>query len=116
MNKKDNKLIGMVSLNHIDFLNRNCELSAITGEKEYQSFKYATEACRLIMKHAFDNLNMKRIYGGAIKKEITQWCCRALGFKEEGTRRKEVYKNGAFRNVYLYGLLREEFYKEGQNG
>ena len=113
VHKQDNKLIGMVSLNSIDFLNQKCELSAITGEKKYQSFRYATEACQLIIKHAFDNLNMNKIWGGTLRKEIAEWCCRVLGFKEEGIKRKEVYKNGDFRDTYIYGLLREDFYARG---
>lgn len=111
VHKKDNKLIGMVSLNFIDFLNRKCEMSGFIGEKKYQNFKYITEACKLIIEHAFDNLNMHKIYGGTTRKEIALLCCRVLGFREEGIKRSEIYKNGNYHDMYIFGLLKEEYYK-----
>ena len=110
--KKDNALIGVISLNNIDFLNGRCEISGFVGEKKYQNFKLFTEANTLIIKHAFDNLRMHKIYGGTLIKEVSLMYCRVLGFKEEGIKRSEVYKNGDYIDAYLIGLLREEYYEK----
>ncbi|UCC95302.1 MAG: GNAT family N-acetyltransferase [Candidatus Omnitrophota bacterium] len=110
VDKKNKILVGMITLNLIDYLNQKCEIAGFIGEKKYQNVSYFIEACKLIIKHAFDNLNMNRIYGSTMKKEISQLFCRALGFKEEGIKRSDVYKNGKYYDVYLVGLLREEFY------
>ena len=109
LHKKDNILIGVISLSDIDFLNRKCEISGLIGEKNYQNMKYIVEACKLIIKHAFDQLNMHKVYGGTIIKELSLMLCRVLGFKEEGLKRSDVYKNGKYNDIYLIGLMKEEY-------
>lgn len=113
--KDNNKLIGTISLNDIDYINGKCELSGIIGEKEYRNMTYLIEACSLIIRHAFEQLNMRRIYGGTIIKELSLLLCRSLKFTEEGVRRKDVYKNGEYNDVFLVGLLKEDFYKIDEN-
>ncbi len=116
VHKKDSKLIGVISLNDIDYLNRKCEISGFIGEKEYQNFELYTEANKLIIKHAFDNLNIHKIYGGTLIKEISLMYCRALGFTEEGIKKSEIYKNGEYYDVYLIGLLRDEYCAKLKSG
>ncbi len=107
--KKDRVLIGTVSLNNIDFLNRECDIGGLIGEKKYQNFKNFLEACRLLIKHAFDSLNMHRVYGGSIIREVDEMFCRVLRFTHEGIRRKCIYKNGTYYDVYMIGLLKDEY-------
>jgi RimJ/RimL family protein N-acetyltransferase len=106
---KDQVLMGTISLSSIDHLNRKCEIGGFIGEKKYQKFSYFIEANNIIIKHGFDNLNMNRIYGGTIIKEVASMYCRVLGFKEEGILRSDVYKNGKYYDAYLIGLLREDY-------
>jgi [ribosomal protein S5]-alanine N-acetyltransferase len=113
--KEDQLMIGIISLNEIDYINRKCELSGIIGEKKYRNMTYLMEACKLIISHAFNQLNMRKIYGGTMIKELSMLLCRALKFKEEGVRRKDVYKNNDYNDVYLVGLLKDEFYKDVRN-
>jgi [ribosomal protein S5]-alanine N-acetyltransferase len=107
--KADKIMIGTISLNSIDYLNRCCEISMIIGEKRARSTLYFIESVKLICRHAFDSLNMNRIYGGTIAKEIDQLFCRALGFKHEGVLRQEVFKNGKHQDVYRYALLKQDY-------
>lgn len=107
--KKDKVLIGTVSLSDIDFLNRQCEIAGFIGEKKYQNVRNIIEACKLLIAHAFNILNMHRIYGGTIIKEVEEMFCRILGFTHEGIKRKSVYKNGKYHDAYLIGLLKEEY-------
>lgn len=107
--KKDKILIGTISLNNIDFYNRQCEIAGLIGEKKYQNFTNFLEACQLLIKHAFDTLNMNRVYGGSIIKEVDEMFCRVLGFTHEGIRRKCVYKNGTYHDAFMIGLLKDEY-------
>ncbi len=107
--KKDKVLVGIVSLSDIDFFNRQCEIAGLIGEKKYQNFRNYIEACKLLIVHAFNILNMHRIYGGTIIKEVEEMFCRVLGFTHEGIKRKSVYKNGKYHDAYLIGLLKEEY-------
>lgn len=110
VHKQDNVMIGVISLNNIDYSHRKCDISGIIGEKKYQTLKYIIEALQLLIKHAFDQLNMHKIYGGTIIKEVADMFVRLLGFKQEGIKRSDVYKSGRYYDVFLLGLLRKEYY------
>ena len=108
VDKKERVLIGMVSLSDIDYLHRKCEIAGIIGEKRYRRLAYIVEALQLLIRHAFEQLNMHKIYGGTISKEVADMCVRTLGFKHEGIRKAEVFKNGEYRDIYLVGLTRAD--------
>ncbi|MBN8703041.1 MAG: GNAT family N-acetyltransferase [Bacteroidetes bacterium] len=102
-------LLGVVSLNNIDFINRKCEYAIVVGEKSGQNINIFLETTNLIFNHAFNTLNMNRIYGGGISKELVSLMCRSLGCKEEGVSRQEIFKNGEYHDAYRYGILKSEF-------
>ena len=106
---KGGPIIGVVSLNNIDPINRKAEISMIIGEAEYRKAHYVIEVFRLILSHGFNTLNLFRIYGGSLNKDLVEFICRIVGASKEGILRKDVYKNGEYRDVYLYGILSEEY-------
>ena len=106
--KKDKLLIGTISLNDINFQHRKCEISGFIGEKKYQTLKPFLEANKLLIKHAFEQLNMNRIYGGALNKDVSDFFVRMLNFETEGVLIDDVYKNGKYHDVYLIGLLKAD--------
>ena len=107
--KKDAKLIGVIALNNIDFINRTSELSVLIGEKNYQSLGFLVEAHKLMLRHGFETMNLHKIYGGSAIKEVDVLFCRALGYQREGIQRQHIYKNGKYYDLYLFGILKEEF-------
>jgi RimJ/RimL family protein N-acetyltransferase len=106
---KGGPIVGVVSLNNIDFINRRAEFSAVIGERDAHNVKLFTESCKLLFNHGFYSLNLNRIYGGSISKDLVLMMCRMFNCKEEGVRRQEIYKNGKYSDSYCYGLLREDF-------
>ena len=106
--KEDNKFIGTISLNNIDYISRKCEISGFIGEKKYQSMKPFLEANKILIKHAFNQLNLRRIYGGSLSQNVISFYCRLLGFKSEGVLVQDVFKDGQYRDVYNIGLLKSE--------
>ncbi|MDP6426232.1 MAG: GNAT family protein, partial [Dehalococcoidia bacterium] len=70
-------------------------------------------AYTLLLKHAFEQLNMNKISDETLSKEVADFLIKTVGFKMEGVRRRELYKNGKYVDLYLIGLLKEEFYKGG---
>ena len=107
LHKKDQLLIGTISLNNIDMLNRKCEISGFIGEKKYQTLKPFIEANNMLIKHAFEQLGMNRIFGGSINKDVALLFVKFLNFKIEGTLKQDVYKNNSYNDVYLIGLINE---------
>ena len=103
--KADQILIGTISLSNIDFVNRKCEIGGLIGEKKYKNINLWLEANRLLIDHASKTLNMHRIYGASLAKEVAIFYERLLGFNSEGILKEDVYKNSAFRDVYLFGKI-----------
>lgn len=106
-----NKHIGNISLVNIDYINRKCDWGIIVGEKEYWNRGYAKEASYLLLRHAFDNLNIHRIYSGTTAENIGgQKLMISMGMVKEGIRREHIYKAGKFMDIFEYGVLKKEFY------
>ena len=104
------KILGLVSLTSIDYLNQSAELHIMIGNKENQGRGIGTFAVIEMLKHAFYNLNLQRIELTVLEdnqraKKMYEKC----GFKLEGMKRKSIYKNGMFVNMLMYSILKEEF-------
>jgi ribosomal-protein-alanine N-acetyltransferase len=106
---KGGPIVGVISLNNIDFINSRAEISVVIGEREEHHAKIFSESCMLIFNHGFYTLNLNRIYGGSISKDLILMMCRMFNCQQEGVRRQEIFKNGIYYDTYCYGLLREEF-------
>lgn len=105
VHKGEQTLIGMISLSNIDFLNRKCEIGGLIGETKYKSINFWLEANRLLIRHANESLNMHRIYGGSIAKEVSLFYERLLGFEAEGVLKKDIFKNGRYQDAYLFAKV-----------
>lgn len=102
--------IGNISLQAIDHCNQTAELAFLLGDKEYWGKGYGADSARLVMTHAFQHLNLQRIYLGCFENNIgMNKLANKLGFTQEGVRRKAVFNQGEFRNVIEYGILKSEF-------
>lgn len=99
-------IVGVISLQNIDYINRNAELAVMVGVEQYRHVKYFVEACTLIIEHGFKSLNLNRIYGGSLSSELVELMCRTLGMSREGVLAQDVYKNGKYVDVHLYGQLK----------
>ena len=103
-------LIGNCALLDIDWRNRSGELGILIGEKDYWGQGYGTEAIRLLVKHAFETLNLHRVWLRVY--ETNPRAIRAYekaGFVMEGRQRQAEIKNGKYIDVLVMSLLREEY-------
>lgn len=105
-------LIGVISLQRIDWVNRSAELAILVGGKQPESKGIGKQACALMCHHGFDMLNLHRIYLGTHQDNIgMQKVAESLGMKLEGRTRQAFYKHGQYADILHYGLLKEEFMK-----
>lgn len=71
---------------------------------------YAADAARILLRYAFLERRYHKCNSACIATNTASAALhRALGFVEEGVRRDEVYFNGCYNDVLLFGLMRAEF-------
>jgi RimJ/RimL family protein N-acetyltransferase len=111
LHKKDQVVIGTISLGNIDYLNRKCDLAGLIGEKKYKNISLWMEANHILIAHAVNSLNVRRIYGGSISREVAVFYQRMLGFNLEGVLKQDVYKNGNYYDVHLFARIFDSQYE-----
>ena len=111
------EMIGYISLNDIDMLNRSIRGGGIVIDKKYQDGQAWFEAGDLARQYAFDTLNMNRYTASCMAEhKASRMIVEACGYTLEGIRREAVYKNGQYHDVCCYSLLRSEYYKFREKG
>ncbi len=71
---------------------------------------FAYEACRAVIDYAFGTLHAHKIFAETIDGVKSVGLMRKLGMRPEGIQRSQVKDNdGNWANLYLYGLLRDEW-------
>jgi len=104
--------VGSCGLHQIDWRNRSSELGIVIGEKRYWNQGLGTEVIRLLLAHAFETLNMWRVYLRVFEDNPrAQRVYEKAGFVLEGRLRQAEFRRGSYRDVRLYSLLREEWTK-----
>lgn len=101
-------IIGMMGLNNLNWIDKNTEVECWLA-RPYWGQGLASEALDLILRFAFGELKMHRVY--AVMVCINESSVRLLerhGFIREATWRKACRMNGGWHDVYAYGMLEEE--------
>lgn len=106
----NNNLVGVCSLNDINFINRNCSISIFIGEK-IKDENVALETFYLLLKHAFYTLNLNKVkMGQHIKLRLFfAKLSMIFGFYNEGVSRSEIYKKGKYYDQINSSVLKSEF-------
>lgn len=106
----NDRVIGDVNLSGIDWVAGNCWVGIGIGERDYWGKGYGTEAMDLILRFAFESLNLKRV-----SLDVFEYNPRAYksylkcGFKEEGRMRQWMVRGGERYDLIFMGILRDEW-------
>lgn len=104
-------ILGMISLVSIDHLNQTGELHLMIGEKENRGKGIGTFAINEMLHHAFCNYNLNRIELTVLEDNIpAQHLYEKVGFVREGMKREARFKDGKFINMYIYSILKKEYF------
>jgi RimJ/RimL family protein N-acetyltransferase len=103
-------LVGACGLCYIDWISATAELSLYIGAGlAYVEETFAPEACRILIAHAFDELNLRRLWVEVFAFDDAKVALlETLGFALEGTLREHRFHAGAYHDSLMYGLLRGE--------
>ncbi|KAH7305251.1 acyl-CoA N-acyltransferase [Stachybotrys elegans] len=97
------KMGGVTDVNGIVYM-------GILLDAAHQDRGYGTEALRWVCDYIFTTLGYRRIEGSADASNARGLnVYKKLGFTEEGRRRQRFWRDGEWRDVVEYGVLREEW-------
>jgi RimJ/RimL family protein N-acetyltransferase len=109
---RDDNPLGMTGLWDIDLQNRSAQSAiklhsgALDGRRGT-----ATDALKTMLAAGFSELGLNRVWAVILDYNQASLALytRKVGFKIEGRRRQEVYRSGAFRDLYHLAILRSEW-------
>jgi len=106
----DDKLIGDLSLEVVDWSGRDAFVGLGIGETEYWGQGYGTDVMSILLRFAFLEINLRRV-----TLTVFEYNPRAIrsyekaGFRHEGRERKVLNKEGRRWDMLVMGILREEW-------
>ncbi|HJS29622.1 MAG TPA: GNAT family protein [Anaerolineales bacterium] len=113
---EDDRPIGFIDLGYRNWHTGNAWVGIGIGERDSWGKGYGTDAMRLILRYAFDELNLHRVSLGVF--EFNPRAMRSYekaGFTVEGRERAAIHRDGRRWDVILMGILRSEWEAQ-QNG
>lgn len=107
VHKESNKVIGYILFHAVE------EEVYETGwffNKQYWGQGYACEACSQMIAYAFEELQAHKIFAESTDPVKSVPLMQKLGMHPEGIQRSHTRENaGNWADMYLYGLLKEDF-------
>lgn len=109
VSNKSHQLIGTISLKGINHIQRRAEIALVLGKDNFPGA--ALEAMALMTKHAFDRLNLQKLYAGQ-HQDLWKWVntLGTIGYTIEGYRQDYGYRNGKPYGALLTGITAQRFY------
>jgi RimJ/RimL family protein N-acetyltransferase len=106
----EDKLIGELGLDVVNWPGRDAFVGLGIGETEYWSKGYGTDVMNVILRFAFTEINLRRV-----TLTVFEYNPRAIrsyekaGFRHEGRLRRLLHREGRRWDELFMGILREEW-------
>lgn len=108
--RDNSQFIGKALIEWIDWPNSNGFLRLGIGEAEYRHKGYGSQALQMLLRFAFNELNLYRVT--AVVPAYNEGAIRLFqkfGFMEEVRRRKAIQRDGEVWDLVSFGLLNAEW-------
>lgn len=109
----DGEDIGMVQLNSIDWISKNCNFGIAIFDRSFQGKGLAAEAMDLLFHYAFNTLGLHKISLEVVsfnEKAIKSY--ENFGFEKEGTLKEHYFWENKFHDVHIYALIKRTYLKQ----
>ena len=106
----EDKLIGEIGLDVVNWSGRDAFVGLGIGETDYWSKGYGTDVMNVLLRYAFTEINLKRV-----TLTVFEYNPRAIrsyekaGFRHEGRLRRLLNREGRRWDELFMGILREEW-------
>jgi RimJ/RimL family protein N-acetyltransferase len=108
--RENDEIIGYAEIEGILWSHRVGWITIAIGDKSYWGNGYGKEILQRLLAYGFNELNLHRLQLTVFdynKRAINLY--ESLGFKQEGTFREFLRRDGKRHNMLLYGLLHSEW-------
>lgn len=107
--RQQNNLIGLVNLDGLDWPNSHAEIGIALTSDSARGQGYAAEALQLLLDYAYAELGLHRVWARIIEDNSPSIrLFEKLGFVREGCLKEHVLRHGQYRDMLIYGRLREQ--------
>lgn len=108
--RDDDRAIGMVGIDSIDYVNRTGETFSDLGPPEVRSKGYGTEAKHLLLEYAYDRLHL-HVLRSVVMEPNTRSVAALMkqGYQPAGRLIWGDVKGSRYHDVFLFDLLRDEW-------
>jgi RimJ/RimL family protein N-acetyltransferase len=106
----EDKLIGEIGLDIVNWAGRDAFVGLGIGETEYWSKGYGTDGMNVLLRFAFMEINLRRVSLGVFEynpRAIRSY--EKAGFRHEGRLRRLLNREGRRWDNLFMGILREEW-------
>lgn len=106
----DDRVVGTCQLHSIHPVHRIAELQIRIGEAADRGHGLGSEAVRLLLRFAFEDLNLHRVQLHVFADNVAAICVyEKAGFVREGVLRQAAHIGGKYVDVVVMGILREDY-------
>lgn len=103
--------IGNASLNSVDEINKNAEVSIMIGDKAVWGNGYGSEAINILTGFAFKDLKLHRVWAESCNPGFIA-LMRKLKWRQEGVRRDAVCVGDKYLDYIDWAVLENEWLKK----
>jgi RimJ/RimL family protein N-acetyltransferase len=108
--RESNRPIGLIGLRLINWTDRRADMGILIGEADSRGKGFGSEATTLLLRHAFETLNLHRVQLDVYEYNLAAVrCYERIGFIREGVLREHHFQGDKYHNVIRFGILAREF-------
>lgn len=107
--KETGGVIGVCALDDVSWQHMRAEMGYYLG-KPYWGQGYMTEAAKRMLEFGFHELGLERIHAYCfVRNTPSAHVLEKIGMTREGLCRRAIKKDDMFLDVFIYGIIHEEF-------
>lgn len=107
--KDSGELIGMIDFVALDRTAGIAEIAYAVSDI-YWGKGITTEATQMVIDYSFNELHLERISARCFAENIgSERVMQKVGMTHEGTLRKAIFTKGAYHDMKIYAILREDY-------
>jgi RimJ/RimL family protein N-acetyltransferase len=110
VDKESGRHVGNIKLGPVSWVDRRADYGRLIGDPTARSKGYGSEAVRLILRYAFDILNLHKVGASCLASNAAAIRSNEKsGLTREGVLREHRFVEGRYEDVLFLGITRDEY-------